>query len=148
MMGSSTSLVKCWGNVSQSEGVFVTPQRTAGWIWLSFPHNVTEYGGPTEPLCLQPPPPSYRRRRRCRTAVASAAMLPSLPSCCRCNRHRTLPLLPPHFCLRRHRAAAKLLLPLPSSPLFLSLSLLLSFSPFPMPLLPTLLVDCLLCRLC
>jgi hypothetical protein len=39
------------------KGVFITPQRTAGRIRFSFPHNVTEYGGPTGPHCPQPLPP-------------------------------------------------------------------------------------------
>jgi hypothetical protein len=36
------------------KGVFVAPKRTAGRIWLSFSHIVTEYGGPTGPHCRVP----------------------------------------------------------------------------------------------
>jgi hypothetical protein len=131
------------------KGVFVTPQRTAGQSWLSFPRNVTEYGGPTGPLCPQPPPPSCRRRRYRHAAADSVAMLPSPPSCRRRNRRRAFasaaaalsPPPPPRFRLRRRRAATKLPT-LPPSPSFLSLLIPLSLSPFPTPLPPTLLVDC------
>ncbi len=92
------------------KGVFVTPQRTAGRIWLSFPHNVTEYGGPTGPHCPQPPPPSCRHHRRCRAAAASAAVLLSPPSCRRRNRRRAFAsaaaALPPPPLPRCRQAAA------------------------------------------
>jgi hypothetical protein len=94
------------------KGVFATPRRTAGWIWLSFPHDVTEYGCPTGPLCPKPPPPSCRCRRRrcCRAAANSAAVLLSPPSCrhrnCRHVFASAAEALPPPPPLRCRQAAA------------------------------------------
>jgi hypothetical protein len=105
------------------KGVFVTPQRTAGKIWLLFSYNVPEYGGPTGPHFPQPLPPCCCHRRRCCAAAFSPAVLPSPPSCGRRNRRRALALPPPHFPLRRRRDAAAMPPPLPS---FLLSLLLLS----------------------
>jgi hypothetical protein len=106
------------------KGVFVTPQGTAGRIWLAFPHNDTEYGGPTGPhrgSSLHPKELlggfgshffimslsmvvllDHIARSHHRQAVAAAAIAALPPSLLPCCRHRqasatttTAVLLPP-----------------------------------------------------